>query len=142
MYTYYFSLGTNLGNKEENLHTALQYMKERVGSLLALSSFHATAPWGFSSANSFLNAACAMQSPLEPLEVLQATQTIERQMGRTAKSVGGVYADRLIDIDLLLCFRSDGTPLSLSTPSLTLPHPLMHRRDFVMLPLREILPTV
>ena len=74
--------------------------------------------------------------------VLRATQEIEREMGRAHKSVGGVYSDRVIDIDLLLCFVPGGTPVLLDTPELKLPHPLMHERDFVMCPLAEIAPEV
>lgn len=74
------------------------------------------------------------------MEVLQKTQEIERELGRTHKSVGGVYSDRLIDIDLLLY---DDLILSVTSPSgaaLNLPHPLMAERDFVMRPLTEIAP--
>lgn len=139
---YYLSLGTNLGRKEQNLQAALKCIEEQIGNIISLSAFHVTAPWSFTSANSFLNAACCVQTGLTPLQMLQATQRIERQLGRTHKSVNRIYADRLIDIDLLLCFTDEGTPLTLNTPALTLPHPLMRERDFVMTPLREILPTV
>lgn len=136
----YFSLGTNLGDKEQNLRTAMRKIEGRIGKVLSLSSFHATAPWGFSSENSFLNAALCAETSLSPLAVLEVTQEIEREMGRAHKSAGGVYSDRLIDIDLLLCFASDGTPVLLDTPGLKLPHPLMHERRFVMDPLAEIAP--
>ena len=81
-----------------------------------------------------------MQTDLEVMEVLRVTQQIEREMGRTLKSVDGTYHDRLIDIDLLLCYDADGRSITLQTPELVLPHPLMYQRDFVMRPLREILP--
>lgn len=138
--TYYLGLGTNLGNKEQNLRDAVQKIEERIGRVTSLSAFYATAPWGFDSANSFLNAACRVETPLSPLQVLDATQAIERELGRTAKSADGVYHDRIIDIDLLLCFISEGEPVTLNQPRLTLPHPLMHLRDFVMKPLGEIAP--
>ena len=77
---------------------------------------------------------------MAPLEVLRTTQEIEREMGRTHKSVNAVYSDRVIDIDLLLCFADDGTHIVLDTPGLKLPHPLMRERDFVMRPLAEIAP--
>ena len=86
----------------------------------------------------FLNAALCVGTALAPLEVLQTTQEIEREMGRTHKSVNAVYSDRVIDIDLLLCFADDGTPVLLDTPELKLPHPLMQERRFVMEPLAEI----
>lgn len=137
----YFSLGTNLGNKEENLRTAVRKIEERIGKVVSLSAFYATEPWGFSSAHTFLNAAaCADTSLTSPLEILHLTQAIEREMGRLQKSTDGVYHDRLIDIDLLLCLADNGTPVLLDTPELKLPHPLMHERRFVMEPLAEIAP--
>ena len=133
----YISLGTNLGDKEQNLRTAVQKIEEQVGKVISLSAFYITAPWGFDSEHSFLNAAACVETELSPLEVLQKTQEIERELGRTHKSVGGVYSDRLIDIDLLLY-----DDLILDTPTLKLPHPLMQERRFVMEPLAEIAPDV
>ena len=128
----YFGLGTNLGDKEHNLRLAVRKIEERVGKVV---SFYATAPWGFSSEHTFLNAAACVETLLPPLSVLHLTQEIEREIGRTHKSVGGVYSDRVIDIDLLL--YGDRV---LDTPELKLPHPLMHERRFVMEPLVEIAP--
>lgn len=131
----YFSLGTNLGDKEHNLRLAVQKIEERIGKVISLSAFYATAPWGFSSENTFLNAAVCVETLLPPLSVLYLTQEMEHEIGRTHKSVGGVYSDRLIDIDLLL--YDDRV---MDTPELKLPHPLMHERRFVMEPLVEIAP--
>lgn len=133
----YLGLGTNLGDKEANLRVAVEKINERIGEMISLSAFYATAPWGFSSDNSFLNAACCVETSLSPFEILWETQAIERELGRLAKSVLGVYGDRPIDIDLLLC-----EDLILHSPLLTLPHPLMHERRFVMEPLAEIAPEV
>ena len=130
----YFGLGTNLGDKEHNLRLAVRKIEERVGKVVSLSAFYATAPWGFSSEHTFLNAAACVETLLPPLSVLHLTQEIEREIGRTHKSVGGVYSDRVIDIDLLL--YDDRV---LDTPELKL-HPLMHERRFVMEPLAEIAP--
>ena len=66
----YFSLGTNLGNKEQNLRLAVQYIEKRIGKVISLSAFYATAPWGFSSDNAFLNAAVCIETTLSPLEGL------------------------------------------------------------------------
>lgn len=129
----YLGLGTNLGDKESNLRLAVLQIEKRIGKLISLSAFYATAPWGFHSEHSFLNAALCVETLLPPLEILSATQSIEREMGRTHKSVHGIYSDRLIDIDLLLYGN-----LILDTPELKLPHPLMQERDFVMQPLAEI----
>lgn len=133
----YFGLGTNLGDKESNLRIAIRKMEERIGKLISQSSFYATAPWGFQSDNGFLNAAIGMETTLSPQDILQITQAIEQELGRTHKSVNRVYQDRLIDIDLLLYGN-----LILNADNLILPHPLMTERRFVMEPLAEIAPEV
>lgn len=133
MATVYLGLGTNLGNKEANLRTAIYKLQERIGKQVSLSSFYETAPWGFESDHSFLNAAIGLETSLSPIEILHITQEIEKELGRTQKSVSGSYSDRLIDIDILLY-----DTLVLQTPELTIPHPLMTERDFVMKPLIEI----
>ena len=136
----YVGLGTNLGDKEQNLRDAVQKIEEQIGKVVSLSAFYVTAPWGVVSENSFLNAAACVETELPPLDVLRETQLIERELGRTKKSVNGVYSDRLIDIDLLLY---EDLVLSVTSPSgveLNLPHPLMTERDFVMKPLAEIAP--
>ena len=132
----YLALGTNIGNKRRNMITAAALLAERVGDVLALSGFYETEPWGFQSENTFLNAALQLETALSPLELLKATQEIEIEMGRTQKS-NGAYHDRITDIDILLY-----DDLVLQTPELTLPHPLMHERLFVMEPLAEIAPNV
>ena len=131
----YLSLGSNLGDRAENLHRAIALIGERIGTVQRISSFIETEPWGFQSEHPFLNAACLVLTTLPPIECLDRTQQIERELGRTTKSCGGIYHDRPIDIDLLMY-----DDIQLSTPRLTLPHPRMHERDFVMIPLREILP--
>ena len=134
------SLGTNLGDKEKNLRDAVHKIEEQIGKLISLSAFYMTAPGGFESDNSFLNAAACIETELLPLDVLQKSQEIERGLGRTHKSTGGVYSDRLIDIDLLMY---DDLILSATSPSgaeLNLPHPLMAERDFVMKPMAEFAP--
>ena len=136
----YLGLGTNLGDKEQNLRDAVQKIEEQVGKIVSLSAFYVTAPWGFSSDNSFLNAAVCVETKLSPLEVLQETQLIEKELGRTQKSVNRMYSDRLIDIDLLLYEDLVLSVISASGVELTLPHPLMTERDFVMKPLAEIAP--
>ena len=132
----YLGLGTNVGNKRRNMITAAALLAERVGDILALSGFYETEPWGFESENFFLNAAVKLKTSFSPLEVLQITKQIEKELGRTEKS-NGVYHDRIIDIDILL-YEDE----VLQIPELTLPHPLMHERKFVMDPLAEIAPFV
>jgi len=108
----------------------------RVGRVLRCSSYIETEPWGFSSPNRFLNACVCVSTPLQPLELLHATQDIERMLGRTSKSADGIYHDRTIDIDILLY-----DDITVDTPQLHIPHPLMWERDFVMRPLMEIIGT-
>ena len=137
MHQVYLGLGTNLGDKEANLKAAIEEIRKRVGEIISLSAFYASEPWGFESENSFLNAVCCVMSDFSPMEILSITQQIERELGRKTKSVGGIYSDRMIDIDILLY-----DDLQIHTPELTIPHPLMWKRDFVMIPLREIAPHI
>ena len=130
----YLSLGSNLGDREDMLNRAIALIGERVGEVQRVSSFIETEPWGFKSKHPFLNAACLVLTTLSPEQCLEATQQIERELGRKRKSRNGKYHDRPIDIDLLMY-----DDLELSTPRLTLPHPRMKEREFVMIPLREIL---
>lgn len=134
MHTIYLSLGTNLGSREDNLERALRLLQEQVGALLRRSSVHETTPWGFESSHMFLNLCVCMATSLSPLQLLAATKQIERQMGRTQKSEQGHYADRVIDIDILLY-----DDVHVNESDLIIPHPHMYERDFVMLPLNEIL---
>ena len=129
----YLGLGSNLGDKVENINVAVKKIEELIGRVVRQSALHLSAPWGFDSDNSFVNAVVACQTSLSPRQLLKATQTIEREMGRTEKSLNGVYHDRIIDIDILLYddWRID-------YPDLKIPHPLMRERDFVMIPLREV----
>ena len=129
----YLGLGSNLGDKEENIRKAIELIGLRVGLVARQSSLITTEPWGFESDNQFVNAAVLCMTELSPREVLRATQKIEREMGRSNKSVGGNYADRIIDIDILLYDE-----LRVDEPDLQIPHPLMLKREFVMIPLREI----
>ena len=84
----YLGLGTNLGDKEQNLRDAVQKIEEQVGKIVSLSAFYVTAPWGFSSDNSFLNAAVCVDTELAPIDVLQRTQAIEQELGRRARFLG------------------------------------------------------
>ena len=133
IHTVYLGLGSNLGNREENLRGALFEIASSVGVVEAVSSFIVTEPWGFESTHTFVNAVCRVQTHLSPMEVLDATQAIERNLGRTQKSVDGIYSDRLIDIDILLY-----DDWKVDTPRLVIPHPLMAQRDFVKIPLAEL----
>lgn len=136
MATAYLGLGTNVGDKRGNLMTAAALLAERVGAVLALSALYETEPWGFESENTFLNAVIVMTTDLSPMELLDTTRLIEIEMGRIDKS-DGAYHDRIIDIDLLMVDDQ-----IIHTERLVLPHPLMHKRSFVMEPLAEVAPEV
>ena len=129
----FLGLGTNLGDKRNNLLTAVTKIKEKIGEVTSLSSFYETEPWGFESDNFFLNAALCVETSLEPMNLLHVIKNIEIEMGRTQKSVNKVYSDRPIDIDILLY-----DDMIMESGELTIPHPLMTERDFVMKPLVEI----
>lgn len=131
----FLGLGTNQGDKKENLKRAIEQLSLALGTYTSLSSFIETEPWGFESDNSFLNCVVAFKTALPPTELLDITESIERELGRSTKSTGGIYHDRIIDIDILLYGNE-----VINTERLTVPHPLMHKRDFVMTPLCEIAP--
>ena len=149
----YLGLGSNLGDGRANLERAISLIDERVGPVTRRSSFLTSEPWGFQSSHLFTNAVVLCVTECSPREVLRLTQQIERDMGRTEKTVNRQlstvncqlstvnsqlstvnYHDRVIDIDILLY-----DDISVNEPDLRIPHPLMHQRDFVMTPLREIL---
>lgn len=127
-------MGTNLGDKRKNIAEAIKNIGELVGDVVRQSALYETEPWGFRSDNRFVNAAVCVDTQLSPRRLLEVTQRIERDMGRTLKSDGGEYHDRIIDIDILLY-----GDLHIDEPDLKIPHPLMHERDFVMTPLNEIM---
>ena len=141
----YFGIGTNLGEREANLRRAIELVHERVGECIACSSIYRSAPQGFVSDNQFANIVAVCQTDHSPEEVLHITQAIEREMGRTEKSINGIYHDRVIDIDLLQAFDGNritdngrGIEIEVTSDTLILPHPRMQERDFVMIPLREV----
>jgi len=130
----YLGLGTNLGDKVQNLNDAVMNLSLEVGDVLSLSSFHTSLSWGYDSENEFLNAVVLLETNLSPFELLDKTQQIERNMGRTSKLTMD-YEDRLIDIDILLYDN-----LIINQPTLKIPHYLMVKRNFVLIPLIEIAP--
>ncbi|MBQ7414407.1 MAG: 2-amino-4-hydroxy-6-hydroxymethyldihydropteridine diphosphokinase [Prevotella sp.] len=136
----FLGLGSNLGDRAENIRKAVLLIQERVGEVVRQSSLIETEPWGFESSNKFLNAVILCETTKTPREVLKETQKIERELGRKKKttllshlSPLTSHSDRPIDIDILLY-----DDLTVNEPDLKIPHPLMHERDFVMIPLNEI----
>ena len=135
---YYLSLGSNLGNREQTLHEAVRRIGQQIGTVTRCSSFFYSEPWGFESTHPFCNLCCAVETAMQPMEILAATQQIERELGRDHKSVNGQYTDRTIDIDIIRAFDDTHKEIEISSSLLTIPHPLYQQRDFVVIPLREI----
>ena len=130
----YLALGANLGDKQVNLSSATDRIAEEIGVLSAVSSVYETKPQGFESNNNFLNMMVCVETLLSPAEILNITQSIEKELGRTQKTKDA-YADRIIDIDLITYDN-----LIIRTKDLQLPHPLFHQRRFVLEPFNEIAP--
>lgn len=129
----YLSLGSNLGDRENNIEAALRLLQEKV-RLVKRSSFYETEPVGFKDQPWFLNIAAECETDLSPLPLLQFTQGIEHQMKRVKTFVNG---PRIIDIDILLYENEN-----IKTEALTIPHPRMLERAFVLFPLYEISPNL
>jgi deoxyguanosine kinase len=152
----FLSLGSNLGNREEYLSKAKQLIEQKAGKILNCSSIYETEPWQFegseqsavSSQNFFLNQVISLETQLSPIQLINCLLDIELSLGRkrnsnsnrklyivNLKSEG--YLPRTIDLDIL--FYND---LILNEPELIIPHPLLHERRFVLLPLSEITPNL
>ena len=130
MSTAYVALGSNLGDREENLRNALKHLEANDVRVVKVSTFIETEPYGVTDQPGFVNAVCQVETQLEPLELLRLLLNIEQEMGRVRLRRWG---ERNIDLDLLL--YEDACVVS---EELTLPHPDMQNRDFVLLPLAEI----
>jgi 2-amino-4-hydroxy-6-hydroxymethyldihydropteridine diphosphokinase len=131
--TAYIGLGANLGDRAATLREAARRLGE-LGTITAVSSFYETEPVGFREQPSFLNAVIALETDLPPAALFDALLAIERDLGRVRSFRN---APRTLDLDILL--QDD---LVMDTPELTLPHPRMHERAFVLAPLAEIAPDV
>ncbi|HOF19804.1 MAG TPA: 2-amino-4-hydroxy-6-hydroxymethyldihydropteridine diphosphokinase [Bacteroidales bacterium] len=131
METVFLGLGTNLGEREENLRKAVLLIEEHIGKPVAESPVYETEPWGFTSEISFLNMAVKVETDLSPSGLLGRTLMIEAMMGRLREGKG--YKSRIIDIDILL-FGSR----VIETRALQIPHPRLHERRFVLVPLSGI----
>ena len=130
----FLGLGSNLEDREGKLTQAIHKIQEKIGIVVSRSSFYDTAPWGFVSSHRFLNAVVEVDTPLTPQELLASTQSIEQALGRKTKNSQS-YEDRPIDIDILYYNQ-----MVLKEEGLTIPHPLLQERDFVLRPLLEIAP--
>jgi 2-amino-4-hydroxy-6-hydroxymethyldihydropteridine diphosphokinase len=132
--TAYISLGSNIGDRETALRRALELLGERAGDVTAISSLHETEPVGYIDQPMFLNAAAKIETQLPPEQLMNTMLGIERELGRD-RAASIPKGPRMIDLDLLLY-----DDLVVDTPQLTVPHPAMHQRRFVLEPLVEIAP--
>ena len=129
----YFSLGTNLGNRLENLDETIRRLAAFCRNIQS-SSVYETEPWGFNDQPLFLNQVLAAETDLEPLALLAAIKSVEVHLGRQPNFR---YGPRLIDIDILLY-----NDLILQSETLTIPHPMLEQRAFVLVPLVELAPNL
>jgi 2-amino-4-hydroxy-6-hydroxymethyldihydropteridine diphosphokinase len=129
----FLGLGTNLGDREENLGKAIAMIGETIGDVVLSSSVYQTEPWGFQSENEFLNAVIKVKTSLKPSGLLGRILMIEAQLGRLREGTG--YSSRIIDIDILLY----GNEI-INKKSLQIPHPRLQDRKFTLVPLCEIAP--
>ncbi|WP_262898407.1 2-amino-4-hydroxy-6-hydroxymethyldihydropteridine diphosphokinase [Aequorivita echinoideorum] len=127
----YFSLGSNMGNRFENLQSAINFLFEKVGQIVKISSVYETPAMGFEG-DPFLNCAVLLHTDLKPKKILKTILAIEKTMGRVRGATKS-YTSRPIDIDIIFVDE-----LILESQELTIPHPQMEKRKFVLQPLAEI----
>ncbi|MCQ2058274.1 MAG: 2-amino-4-hydroxy-6-hydroxymethyldihydropteridine diphosphokinase [Bacteroidaceae bacterium] len=131
----YLGLGSNIGERSVLLGQAIALIGQKIGPVVRFSDIVESEPYGFVSNNMFLNMVVAVETELAPEALLDATQEIERMLGRVEKTVDGKYSDRTIDIDILLYGDTE-----YSSSRLTIPHPHIRERRFVLEPLKQINP--
>ncbi len=131
----YLSLGSNQGDRIATLCKAVDEIEQQIGRVLETSSYYETEPWGFTDDTNFINQVIKIQTNLTPEQILLKSQGIERQLGRKRVLTTQRYSGRTIDIDIL--FIDD---LIINTENLTVPHPHLHERNFVLQPMCEIAP--
>lgn len=129
----YLSIGSNLGDRRKNLSDALTHLETDSDKVVLISPIYETEPWGNPDQPHFLNQAVLLSSELVPADLLVKIHKIEEKCGRVSGNIR--YSARTLDIDIL--FYDD---LILTSDNLTIPHPLLHRRRFVLIPLSDIAP--
>lgn len=133
MATVYLSLGSNLGDRAQNICVGLERLKDCI-RLDQVSSLYETEPVGLLDQGWFLNLVCGGETDCSPVALLRLAKAIERELGR---KVGLRFGPRPIDIDIL--FYDD---LIMNTPELQVPHPRLHKRGFTLIPLDEVAPSI
>lgn len=127
------SIGTNRGDKAQNLQKALELIEAKAGKIVATSSVYETDPWGYKGQSKYFNQVVICNSNFSAENLLKEILQIEKKMGRKRNSIK--YDTRIMDIDILFYDNA-----IVKTKSLTIPHPLIHKRNFVLIPLHEIIP--
>ncbi len=139
MYTYYISVGSNIGDKRGHINLALQSLQDHDAvSKVISSSLIETEPWGYTDQDIFVNGMWLCESSLAPHQMLRLLQSLEQGAGRERLIHWG---PRTLDLDIIFAFDEDGTMISICDESLTVPHPYFWDRTFVLEPLHELLPT-
>jgi 2-amino-4-hydroxy-6-hydroxymethyldihydropteridine diphosphokinase len=131
----YLGVGTNLGDRENNLNEALALIEEHIGSIVQSSAIYETEPWGFRSQDNFLNMVLVVETKLRPSGLLGRILMVEANMGRLRDEI--TYSSRIIDIDILFYGNR-----KFEKKTLVIPHPRLHERRFVLVPLCEIAPDI
>ena len=130
MNTVYIQLGSNIKRRKSFITRSIQQIEKNIGEIIATSSVFETTPWGSENQNNFLNSVIKIKTPFDAFNVLRKSQKIENNLGRKRIKKWG---ERTIDIDILF-YNND----IINTENLNIPHPLMHQRKFVLIPLSEI----
>lgn len=138
----HLNIGTNLGHRLSNIDRAVALLSATPGiGGLTVSQPVTSEPWGFDSDNTFVNVGVRLDTTLTPLQLLDATQLVEQTISTAShRDDSGNYRDRLIDIDIIAFTMDDGNDLVTTSTRLTIPHPLMHLREFVLIPMSQLAP--
>ena len=132
MNTVYIQLGSNIGERKSYIAKSMEQIEENIGEIITASSIFETIPWGNKNQNNFLNSVIKIKTPFDAFKVLQKSQEIENNLGRVREEKWG---ERTIDIDILF-YNNE----IINTTKLNIPHPLIQKRKFVLVPLSEIAP--
>jgi 2-amino-4-hydroxy-6-hydroxymethyldihydropteridine diphosphokinase len=133
MQNVFLGIGSNMGNREENLRKAVAGIEQLTGFPVIASSIYETEPWGFKSDDKFLNMVVRLNTMTPPSQLLKSVLEIETELGRVRS--GPQYSSRVIDIDIILYDCR-----VIVQRNLVIPHPRMHERRFVLVPMVEIAP--
>ena len=134
--TYYINIGTNLGDRQANIAAAVSALERLIGAKALCSDAVTSPPWGYQSNNEFLNIAVAIVCDIAPAQMLALLKRIEDEVGTSVhRNAQGEYCDRIIDLDIMAIDQ-----LTISTPSLTVPHPHLAERIFFVEPFLQLAP--